>query len=402
LLSPASATNGGSIAVKSCLTYNINKNTIRNNDEKVYFALPDYININYKFNSRLHYSDIKIYNSDVQGFDVLRVSNFFDLEEAGGALTKLAIAGDQMYGIQEKRISYLPASDKLLETADAGVIAVGSSDVLSIARIIDPKRGSQHIKSVVEIGSGIFMADVLNRAVYFLQGQQLDIVSDKQVASLFRSKLGTTFDENQLHGLYDPIKKEYWIVNSVTSGSKFCLVYNLGLGSWISDYNFGIGRLFAGVASDKVYLMFGEASGGFDTTGYIRLYTAYTGNYSQMLTGSSNQVSYVIFYVNPDETFSKTFDDIILEANNPLSEVDMYVERDGIQLEQNTYALINTAPLIEGTYRIKVPRDMGGGSTGSRLRGLKMKAVVTWQNTTILSVFRSFFTKYRLSARRPF
>lgn len=404
LLSPPSAANGGSIAVKSCLTYNINKNTIKNNDEKVYFARPDYTNINYKFNSRIHYSDIKIYNSDVQGFDIFRVSNFFDMEESGGPLTKLAVSADNMYGIQERRISYLPASDKLLETADAGVIAVGTSDVLSIARIIDPFRGSQHLRSVIESGDGIFIADVPNKSIYYLRGQQLDIISDKRVATLFRSlfqTVGTSFAERELSGFYDPIKKEYWIVASQPGNSdNFCYVYNVALETWVSKYKFNNSTYYIPLSFAKtktnIYLISGEKP-GIGVNGRVRLYTAYT-NSAGWLINVENVAPYVNFYVNPDQSFSKTFDDIMIDSESVLN--SLVVDVDHQTYPATCYVL--NEPRIEGNYRFKIPRNPDGNG---RHRGLRMNVTALWvanNSGTVGNKLAAIFTKYRLSARRPF
>lgn len=376
-------------SVKSCLTYNTNVNIKFNNEQKVYFPKLTYSFVRNLFQSRIQYSDLKIYNSSEIGFDIFRVANFYDMEESGGPITKLALASDNMYGIQTKRISYLPAGERIIEAADNGVLAVGTSSVISQASIINERRGGQHLAGIVETGDQIMIPDNINKSVYMLQGQQLEIISDKDVASLFREKLGTVFVEKNIRGLWDPIRKEYWLV--AKDQSYFCYLYNMSIEQWVSNYEFSSAAIFYnGVFTNQKLWLLGKESTD------VNVYTMYTGEYTILM--GSDVTPRITLIVNPDADYAKTFDDLAIAATERLKDVDFVVEREQSMGQQLVSEVNLDVFPVEGNYRIKTLRD----PRDERLRGLRMKTTVRWMSNDLPSMVSSIYTKYRLSARRPF
>lgn len=387
LNSTGSVSVSGRVYGKSNLTYLFNKNLIINNQQRVYFTLPSEFNVQYNFGARIHYSDIKTYNSNNQGFDIFRVLNFYDLEEAGGSITKLALGGDELFAIQQKRLVYLPVGNRQIETADSGILAVGTSSVLSQARIIDPLRGGQHLAGIVEAGAIILVPDKANKAIYELAGTQLKIISDSTVASTFRSKFGTVFVEKNLRGVYDPIRKEYWIYSN--TNPKFCLVYNFGLEQWITNYEFD-STLYGGRYTNQNLYLVGKVGS------QVSVYSMYTGDYSNLM--GTEVTPRVTFVVNPDGDYAKTFDDVMISATERLENVDFQVDRE-LSMGDQTITEVNLDVFpIEGNYRIKTLRD----PRNERLRGLRMKSTVRWKKNNIASTINAIYTKYRLSSRTPF
>lgn len=383
------STDAAKASVKTCLTYNVNANLKFNNDPKVYFPrLTTSFNQN-EFQSRIQYSDIKIYNSSETGFDIFRVANFYDMEESGGAITKLALASDNMYAIQTRRISYLPAGERIIEAADNGILAVGTGSVISQVSIIDERRGSQHLGGIVETGTHIMIPDNNNQAVYMLMGQQLMIVSDKDTASLFREKLGIVFDENNIRGVWDPIRKEYWLV--AKDQSYFCYIYNMSIEQWVSNYEFSAsGILYGGAFTNHKLWVLGKESGD------VNVYTMYTGEHTNLI--GTEVTPRITFVVNPDADFAKTFDDLAIAATERLQDVDFVVEREQSMGQQLVSEVNLDVFPVEGNYRIKTLRD----PRDERLRGLRMKTTVRWMSNNIPSLVSSIYTKYRLSSRTPF
>lgn len=377
----------GRIYAKSNLTYSFNKNLIVNNDQKTYFTLPDGFNTQYDFGARIHYSDVKIYNSTNQGFDIFRVLDYYDLEESGGNITKLSVAGDDLYAIQNRRIVYLPVGSRQIETADSGILAVGTSSVLSQARIIDPLRGGQHLAGIVEAGNIVLIPDKANKAVYALSGGQIKIISDDGVSSTFRSKFGTVFVEKNLRGVYDPIRKEYWIFSN--TNPKFCLVYNFSLEQWISNYEFDA-TLYGGRYTNQNLYLLGKANN------QISVYSMYTGDYTNLMgTEVTPRVSFV---VNPDNDYAKTFDDVMISATERLENIDFIVDRE-LSMGDQTVSEVNLDVFpVEGNYRIKTLRD----PRNERLRGVRMRSTARWKKNNIASTISAIYTKYRLSSRTPF
>src|SRR5690606_23039514 len=153
----------------------------------------------------------------------------YDIEEKFRPITKLAVAGNQLYAIHDNGVVYLPTGEQMIEQTDTNTLAVRSGEVIGKHLIVDSERGSQHLQSVVETGGIIYLADNRNKCVYGLAGQQLQsIIKDNE--TIFRSMFATKLTD--LVGVYDPIRGEYWI----SDGGSNCHVYNERLGVWVSNH----------------------------------------------------------------------------------------------------------------------------------------------------------------------
>jgi hypothetical protein len=368
--------------VISPLTYNFNINIAKQNSQKVYIPKPQFSFVQNSFPARVMWSDTKIYNSDIQGFDIFRVLNFYDLQEDMGDLTKIAIAGDAMYAIQEMGIKYLPTGQSQLEQTDAGTIAVGTSDVIGRAITVDAKRGSQHIAGIVETGSTIYIPDARNKAVYALGGQELSPISAINNETIFREIFATNYADQSVRGIYDPVRRQYWCI----TGSR-CDIYN-EKGQWISNLEFS-GALKGGVYTNKNLYLIGSAAGSVDT------YTFYTGTINSFM--GTTVIPRVTVAVNPDVEYSKTFDNMMFVATERLDEIDLVVEREQSLGNQLVSGINLDRRSVEGNYRIKTLRD----NDSARLRGLKMLATVKWSDAAIATL-SAIMTKYRTSSRTPF
>lgn len=370
-------------SIRTPLTYNYNINLSKENDEKVYFSIPENFVDQNEFESRILISDQKVYNTDSQGFDVFRVLNFFDLEETGGHLTKLGLAGDNLYGIQERRISYLPVGANQIEQTDAGILSVGTGSDIGRPIVIDTNKGSQHLRGVVATGNALYIPDNRNKAVYSLAGQELSVISDLFNATLWRTEFGSSIPETDLLGIYDPVRKEYWL-----SGEGFCQRFNEVLGAWNGNYEFS--GLQGGAYTNQNLYLIGKV------VNQLSVYEMYTGPAAQLF--GTTVTPRVTVVVNPDEGVAKTFDNQMFIASDRLATVDYIVEREAAEGNQVVSGTVLDVNSREGNYRIKLPRD----SNRERLRGLRMLTTVKWKTTDLLVTLGSITTRYRHSARSPF
>jgi hypothetical protein len=361
------------------ISYRYNLNLSKQNDRKIFVPKPLYSFEQNEFQSRIAYSDIKIYNSDQIGFDVIRVGNIYDLEESRRAITKLAVAGDNLYAIQEQGIVYIPTGERQIETTDAGALAVRSGDVIGRPITIDARRGSQHLGAIVEAGNLIYIPDNINKSVYILSGQELKPITT-QNESLFRSLFGNKIPERNVLGVYDPIRKEYWLVDNLNNR---CEVFNEEKG-WIANYEFT--GLDGGVYTNQNLYLIGRASN-------VSCYTMYTGTVNQLF--GITVVPRVTFCINPDSILSKTFDDVMIAATERLLSLDITVEREASLGNQTMTTVSLDTTSIEGNFRVKTLRD----SSSARMRGLRALATIKWNS--VQSAIQSVATKYRLSARTP-
>lgn len=362
-------------------TYNYNINLSKQNDQKVYLPRPEFSFIQNDFPARFHYSEPKIYNSDIQGFDVFKVLNFYDLSEGDGALTKLAVASDMMYSIQQRAIKYIPTGQNQLEQTDSGTLAVGTSNVIGRPIPIDSKRGGQHLGGIVETGKAVYIPDNINKSVYMLVGQELRHISALNNETLFREIFENVIDEREVRSIYDPIRKQYWLITTEN-----CYVFN-EKGIWVGNLEFS-SRILGGVYTNQTLNLLGKVGN------IISVYSMYTGTLNSFM--GTTVIPRVTFIVNPDIEVSKTFDNMLLASTDRLDEVDITVERESNLGNQVVEAMNLDEQSREGSYRIATMRD----SDSARLRGLRAIVTVKWK-TDIQSTLSSILTKYRISHRAP-
>ena len=362
------------------LTYKYNINLSRNNDQKIYVPKPQFSFEQNEFGSRVIYSDLKIYNSDVAGFDIFRVGNIYDIEEKFRPITKLAVAGNNLYSIHEQGVIYLPTGEQQLEQSDAGTLAVRSGEVVGKHLIVDSERGSQHIRSIVETGNVIYLADNRNKNVYALSGQQLQPIT-KDNETIFRSMFATKIDPKYLIGVYDSVRGEYWIANADPNASAVhCHVFNEKFGVWVSNYSMGKTLRGYGVADQILYLV---GTNGTATS----IYSMYTGACEQLFdqaVSSNVQVS-----INPDPGNAKVFDAIKVDSSAAINGVDFAVNNPSGVLSSSAASFTSR----EGNFRTYILRAYGN----QRLRGMFLLS--TYNFDTTQAALRSVTTVYRTSYR---
>jgi hypothetical protein len=366
-------------SIRTPLTYRYNLNLSKQNDRRVFVPKPTYSFEQNEFGARIAYSDIKIYNSDQAGFDIFRVGNFYDLEENKRSITKLAVAGDAMYAIQQQGVTYVPTGERQIEATDAGQLSVRSGDVIGRPLVVDATRGSQHLRGIVETGQVIYIPDNINKNVYVLSGQELKPITQNNETEFRTFFANYLLDERKLLGIFDPIRREYWLADY---DNNRCEVFNETKG-WIGTYDFT--GLMGGVWTNQALYLLGRPSSSLD------VYTMYTGDVNQLF-GVSVTPS-VTFVVNPDGTSYKTFDNFQIAASSALSTLDFTTE--GTTPQTVTGTSVDITPR-EGTYRGPVPR----ATSEARLKGLQLVVTAKWK--AVQSAFTDFKTRYRHSLRRPF
>ncbi len=377
-------------SIRTPLTYAYNINISKQNDEKVYVPEPEFSFKQNNFAARTIYSDLKVYNSSEQGFDVFRVLNFVDLEESRGSITKLAVETDNLYAIQTDGIVYLPVGQTQLQQTDAGTLAVGLGTVVGRPIVINSQRGGQHLRGIVETGDIIYIPDVKKKAIYAISGPQFsddNIISNRNNDTQFVTMFTNEIAEKNLIGVYDPVKNHYWVANNTTTQ---CQVFNNKIGLWVGNYEFNDPLFGGSYTNQKMYLI------GRDSDDTLKVYEIYTGSDAPTTLFGTVVVPRVKISINPDEEISKTFDNVMLAATDRLEEANFVVERESSQGNQ----VITTSDLdidqISGNYRIKVLLD----ADTSRARGLRMLGTFKWGAKA--ATLSSIITKYRLMPKLPF
>lgn len=330
-------------------------------------------NVVTKFPARGYYSDQKVYGTDIDGFDIIRAASTFDLEETYGGITKLALAGDNLYALQEGATVFLPVDADNISTTDGETLSIRSGEVVGLPTYISRQYGCQHTAAAKITDRSVFFPDNNNQCVIKLE-EGISLISEKGAIGLFNTLFSD--DLTDIRGLWDNNRKQYWVYTPTK-----CYVWDERLQLWVSNLQFE-DRLKGGVFTDNRLYLVGD-------TGDLDVYTMYTGDYNDLMGAV---VPNVEFSVSPDFDVPKTFDNVVIYSSAILDTVDMRTESDS-GLNQNVLGMI-IANNREGNYRIPVLRD---GSNG-RLRGLRAIAKFYWPASGKISLSQ-VVTKYRHSAR---
>jgi hypothetical protein len=359
-------------------TYLYNRGFTQSSDQKALVPQLDTEQIVTDYRARVLYSDQKVYNSDIQGFDVFRVSNFTDLDESSYSLTKLTLDGDNLVAIQEQGIAVIPVDASLLSTTDGATISVrsGTTDLpVYLSRIY----GSQHLKSVIRSGDAVFFVDNRNQRVFRLGGGQLDILSDKGMVKQFNADLASTVA--QVRGLWDNNRAHYWVFNE-----DFCYLWDDRLKVWVSSHDVS--------PDDGVYTSDGLLTiSHFDDR--LAVHKMYDGEYNSFYTQTvTPKVSIV---VNAEYENNKVFDTVIAYSNGKLDSLDVITSRENGAFGGESLGTTFAYNRREGYYTVPTLRDIHG----ARMRGTYAEVTLYWPTDNEKITLSQVVTAYRPSPRLP-
>jgi hypothetical protein len=370
------------------LTYEINTNHKKQNSDKIFRIKDPLLETNNKFRARLIYTDQKVYQTAITGFDIFRVLNFYDLEETYGSIHSLATAGDELYSLQEKGIAYIGIGERVLETTEALQLSVQSGSYIGNVMYIDSDRGTQHLRSVLKTGTAVYFIDNRNKTFNRLAGKSMDILSEATMATTFRGLLANTVDENKIFTLYDPTHKQMWI-----TGDTFCYIFDEARQMWVANYDFPNDQLKGAAYVGQTLYLAEEFNG-------INIHSMYTGDRGQLFDVAV--VPSVTSIVNPNMEVAKTYDAILVPSENPLKAFDITIERPTSILTQTlTNQTLDVTTRGESNYRAATLR----GASNARLRGLAARVKLKWHNISddelnVRVRVPSFLIKYRLSENK--
>lgn len=363
--------------------YLYNGGYIRNSDQKVLIPYNANENITYTYPARGVYSDQKVYNTDIQGFDSFPVGNIVDLEETYGGITKLGLVGDNLFALQERGIALIPVDASTLSTTDAQTISVrsGTTDIpIYVSRI----NGTQHMKAVQVLSDKIIFPDNRTSQIFILGGTELRPISEQGAINRTKQKIGTQLASNQLFSAYDEIKRQYYLFKP----DGFCLVWDDRLELWQDqlELSTGTNRFYGAVRVNNT--LYGLGRDGST----LKVSTMYTGSPNQFW--GATVTPRVTFVANPDYEFAKTFDSLIAYSTDPLATADISGEKETGATGFVVTGMNFDVSRREGYYIIPVLRD----SNGARIRSTRADITLKWPTDAIVSLSEAV-TKYRISSR---
>ncbi len=369
---------------------------LKSSDQKAFTPFDVNAPVVTDYPSRFVYSDQKIYNTDIFGFDIFRVASFTDLEDTYRGITKLTLQGDSLIALQNKAVVYIPVDANTIETRDTASLSIGSSQTVGVPRYISRQFGTQHLKTVISQDNFIIFVDNINKSVLRLSGDQVDNITDIGTATAFRTLLATSLDRNKLYAIYDNRNRQVIIYQN---DGTFAYVWDDRLQVWIGTQTYTTqNRLYDGVYfNNYTYLL------GRNNDDALNVYKAYEGTPGQLF-GNITTPS-ITFSVNDEFDIAKTFDNFVIYSSDKLDTADITAEK-----EPNVVTQVVTNQDIEiarreGAYRVAILRD----SDEARIRGTRATVTLKWvplpsfdenNPTTVDKVSLSgVITKYRFSPR---
>lgn len=359
-----------------------------------------------EFPARIVYSNQKVFQTDVEGFDEYEALSFFDLPEEYGGITKLIqLANGNVYSIQESGVAVIPINKTVIEDGTGQQLVINSSTLINQPQYILNENGSQHIRSVKNSETNIFFMDAEKREVFKIGGANDGKISDQGLYSSFLEKLesNTKIPDRNIVSGYDFNNNEYWIGYNAYTDTE----YNNNVGTpvvkdpfiyvWSDKINAWNTELALNENTSILYMVFAKSDtyifGNKSNNSYV-IEEMYTGNVTGEILGEVVP-SEVTLSVNPDVTYGKTFDVLRIDSNNQLSSVEVLVEKENGTPDQTTIMDAALRPRHDG-YEIPTLRD----ARGARMRGKYAEIKLVMNNGDERSVnITSLMTKYRLSSR---
>jgi hypothetical protein len=346
-----------------------------------------------RYRSRILFSNEKIYQSDIEGFDVFNALDYYDLSESYGDITKLIASKDTMYAIQDSAVLYIPINANVLETSDGASLQVRSSAVIDKPKFISNTLGAQSIQAVTRGNNGIFFIDQRRGKIVGVGGDGTAILSDVGMKRHFESSISPS---SYVDLFYDLKRDKLYAGIGSVENSKDRYVFDGVIGKWITrittnQLDAPYGFIYASNIHDK-FLVFSYNTG----------YSSGQLSYGTWNTAVSNAHMNVIlrpeitFIANPNPGQPKTFNNLVVDVTNNIDNAVCKVYRDTSFGNQSTVALDLTQDhRHESNYKIAILRDTLNGDN-SRLRGSFMEVTLQWPSTlvSVETKLASVTTKY--------
>jgi hypothetical protein len=387
--------------------YRCNMSSNLDNSLKIWITSDDLDRELTETKSRIIYSDQKIYNADIEGFDRFPALNYYDLDESFGGITKMLISGDNAFVIQENAYAYLPIDSNIIESADAINLSIRSGEIIGIPKYVNTTNGCQHIRTIQQHGNSFFFFDYKNKLLIKSMGGEEQVISDIGLIDLFNDIEHTIYakrgyEANEIVSFYDSKNRIYGISKRMFEDGvygdvpEFTYIYDDKIGGWTTRWNqegATTVSIYGGVTSKYGDLfLIGKELG---PTNPVSISTMHTGNICEFFGVS--QPIYIDFIVNPVVEFPKTFDTIIINSDGPLTSLTMSVPTpDGTYTTGAMSLAIND---VESLYKLKSIRNTAtvNGKTGQRLRGLYSEYRIIFPTTE--TKLNNVITRYRPSNR---
>lgn len=358
------------------------------------------------FKARVAYSNQRVSETEIEGFDEFSALDFYDLEQRYGSITKLINFGNRLFCLQEDAFVYLPTQSRIIETdVTSDQLAVRSAEIIDLHQYISTNSGSQNIRSVILSDRDISYADVKRQKI-IRYSDQMSVISETGLGTYFDEKFSSTFDENDLHAYYDIPRHEYII----TREDNWSVLWSDKFESWITEFD------ISATASPKCFFYSKPNTYvvGIDSSSNLAIHKMYDSSVSNSVFMGNTVVPRVKFIINPGAGIPVVFDNLIINADQQLNTAQLTIPRDSTLGDYQTAAMDITLDPREHVYKIKILRNSQSvkeytsltssdasdtsNRTNQRMRGTYGELEIKWPTSSVgVRTLTNVATKYRIS-----
>lgn len=336
-----------------------------------------------QYDCRIHYSDPKLNNEDIDSWQTFLPANFIDVDSRFGEITGLRLFKDKLIYWQEHATGILSVNERSLITdASNSELVLGTGDVLSRYDYLSTTYG-MHKNQYCDAQSehNLYWWDENKRALCnYTQGGSvtpLNVVKQvkKYTNTIDCSNNPVLLFDNNHHELLAHIsnEEESLVYNEQIQG--FTSVYDLDPDNYIQFRN-GIVLVKNKKKTSALY-HYNQSSNG----------KAYSLE-NQPIT------PYVEFVINKHVTLPKVYDNQIINGSFNKNDLNItYTTQLGQEGKIENGVGISDRQL---DYRLAIPRN-GDSKYGDRLRGKIMNVTLESTSNSTKFAIGSVLTKYRLS-----
>jgi hypothetical protein len=325
---------------------------------------------NDSFDTRIIASKLKLPGESIDNWTDFLENEIMDLDGKYGSITSLINFNDNVYAIQDRGVAYISINPRVqMQGNDSLSIELGSGGLLSDYKYLTTTSGSINKWSITISPTGFYYFDLLNKALYKSNGQNVINLSDKVgFHSYFENninyidlKIDNPLLKKGISSGFDILNNNMYIT-FLQKQNNITLNFNENINNLESFHDY-----HPSIYINKDSKMLTTAQNG------SLLYEHGKGDYQTFY--DEKYISYITLQINPESDLDCVFNNIEFKSEIYLNDIDQPQNTLTHISAWNEYQKTNRIPLILGRnknlrrkfrkWSAQIPREAG---TRNRIR----------------------------------
>lgn len=360
-----------------------------------------------QFDTRIHYSNVKINNEDIDSWLQFQSANYIDVDTRYGEITDLKLFKDKLIFWQENATGILAVNERVvLNDQNDTQVVLGTGGVLErydYFTTVYGQKKNQHARTMSN--TSLYWWDGSNKEILLYQ-QKYDVTPLSTIKHI-RNYINDGSESTTPFMAYDSKYKEV-LMNVVNDE---CVVYNEYIEAFTSIYKFN--PIYEALVNSKLYLTSGDT---------VYDYNSSDGTQSVLFTNNAKpRIKYVVNYQPTynkvfdiqtfggrfygggyDEDRSLPYDDNVKEFvgdkharnNSDLKDIKITYKTP---LKQESHISGDKMTNLEYDFRLTIPRNGDNLDWGDRMRGKTMQCEIKSYSNNLDFALQYVTTKFRMS-----